>query len=142
MRAVNAVHLTNSIWVNAPAQYAALAAINGPQDVVRDMVAEYRRRMTILVDGLNAIEGVTCHFPEGGYYGWPEIRSFGLDSAAFARFCLEEEGVIVGPGETFGPGTDAYLRTSCSESEDAIREGLRRLGRACRKMRAGAGRVQ
>ena len=140
MRAVTAMHLTNSIWVNAPAQYAALAAISGPQDVVADMVAEYRRRMTILVDGLNAIEGITCHFPEGGYYGWPDIRPFGLDSSSFARVCMEE-GVLVGPGESFGPGTDGYLRTSCSESEDAIREGLRRLGRACEKMRAArAGR--
>jgi aspartate/methionine/tyrosine aminotransferase len=137
MQAVAAVHLTNCIWLNTPAQYAALAAITGPQQVVTEMVAEYRRRMTLLVDGLNGIAGIGCQFPEGGYYAWPDIRSFGLASAEFARFCLTEERVIVGPGETFGPGADGYLRTSCSESEEAIREGLRRLAGACEKLRAG-----
>jgi aminotransferase len=137
MRPVAAVHLTNCIWLNTPAQYAALAAITGPQDTVVEMVAEYRRRMTILVDGLNAIEGIRCLFPEGGYYAWPDIRALGLDSAAFARFCLTEAHVIVGPGETFGPGAEGYVRTSCSESEDALREGLRRLSRACAALRDG-----
>jgi aspartate/methionine/tyrosine aminotransferase len=135
MRTVAAVHLTNCIWLNTPAQYAALAAVTGPQEPVAEMVAEYRRRMTILVDGLNAIEGIRCLFPEGGYYAWPEVRAFGLDSASFARFCLTEARVLVGPGETFGPGAEGYVRTSCSESEDAIREGLRRLGHACALLR-------
>ncbi len=138
MKVLAAIHLTNCIWLNAPAQYAALAAITGPQDVVAEMVGEYRRRMQILIDGLNAVDGITAHLPEGGYYGWPDIRAFGLSSSDFARACLMEERVIVGPGETFGPGADGYLRVSCSATQDEIREGLQRLARACAKLREAA----
>jgi aspartate/methionine/tyrosine aminotransferase len=138
MQAVAAVHATNCIWLNTPAQYAALAAITGPQDVVREMVEEYRRRMTILLDGLTAIDGVECGFPEGGYYGWVDVTAFGVPASEFARTCLTAEHVIVGPGETFGPGVEGYLRVSCSATEDELREGLRRLARACAKIRETA----
>lgn len=140
MQVVAAVHATNCIWLNTPAQYAALAALTGPQDAVDEMVAEYRRRMMILVDGLNAIDGIACHFPEGGYYGWPNIAAFGQSAVEFARTCLMEERVIVGPGETFGPGVNGYLRVSCSPTEEEIREGLRRVARACAKLREAAPR--
>lgn len=138
MRAVAAVHATNCIWLNTPAQYAALAALTGPQDVVRDMVAEYRRRMTILVDGLCAIDGLICRFPEGGYYGWVDVSRFGRPSTEFAQACLVDHGVIVGPGEAFGPGVEGYVRVSSSPTEQEIREGLRRLAQACAKIREEA----
>jgi aspartate/methionine/tyrosine aminotransferase len=132
---LQAVFLTNCIWLNTPAQYAALAALRGPQEPLRAMVAEYERRMRILVDGLNAIPGIACPRPEGGYYGWPDISAFGLPAAQFARFVLERGNVRVGPGETFGPaaGHDR-LRTSFSATEDDIREGLRRLAGACAEL--------
>jgi aspartate/methionine/tyrosine aminotransferase len=127
-----AVFLTNCIWLNTPAQYAAVAALRGSQEPLHAMVAEYARRMQILVDGLNAIPGVRCPRPEGGYYAWPDISSFGLSSQDFARRVLELENVRVGPGEMFGPqaGRDR-LRTSFSATEDELREGLRRLAAAC-----------
>jgi aspartate/methionine/tyrosine aminotransferase len=130
-----AVFLTNCIWLNTPAQYAAVAALRGPQEPLQAMVAEYARRMQILVDGLNAIPGVRCPRPEGGYYAWPDISSFGLSSKDFARRVLELENVRVGPGEMFGPqaGHDR-LRTSFSATEDELREGLRRLAAACTQL--------
>jgi aminotransferase len=134
-----AIFLTNCIWLNVPAQYAALAALRGPQQPVHAMVAEYKRRMEILVDGLNAIPGIRCLRPEGGYYAWPDISSFGLSSKDFARFVLEHGNVRVGPGEMFGPlaGHDR-LRTSFSATEDDLREGLRRLASACGQLSPAA----
>jgi aspartate/methionine/tyrosine aminotransferase len=133
------VFLTNCIWLNTPAQYAALAALRGPQGPLNEMVAEYTRRMQILVEGLNAIPGVQCPRPEGGYYCWPDISAFGRSSKDFARFVLEHSGVRVGPGEMFGPhaGHDR-LRTSFSATEEDLREGLRRLAAACVELSAQA----
>lgn len=129
------VFLTNCIWLNTPAQYAALAALRGPQEPVQAMVAEYTRRMEILVAGLNAIPGIRCPRPEGGYYAWPDISAFGLHSTEFARFVLEHGRVRVGPGETFGPqaGHDR-LRTSFSATEADLRAGLERLAHACARL--------
>jgi aspartate/methionine/tyrosine aminotransferase len=130
-----AIFLTNCIWLNVPAQYAALAALRGPQASLHEMVAEYERRMQILVEGLNAIDGIRCPRPEGGYYAWPDIGAFGLSSTAFARHALEQGNVRVGPGEMFGPlaGHDR-LRTSFSATEADLREGLRRLAEACAQL--------
>lgn len=136
IKPVQAVHATNCIWLTTPSQYAALAAYTGPQQVVTNMVTEYKRRLKILVDGLNAIEGISCQMSEGGYYGWPDISGLGLSSHDFAAYVLEHGNVVVGPGTTFGPeaGEDR-LRVSCSPSEDQIRDGLRRLSLACELLR-------
>ncbi len=75
--------------------------------------------------------------PEGGYYAWPNVSQFGLSSFEFAKFVLEQERVLVGPGNTFGPQEgEGYLRVSCSPTEQEIREGLQRLAAACKKLRA------
>ena len=132
---VLAVHATNCIWLNVPSQYAALAALRGPQEPLYDMVREYHRRMRILVEGLNAIPGIVCPMPEAAYYAWPDIAAFGLASPDFARFVLETSHVRVGPGTTFGPAVgENHLRVSCSSSEADIREGLSRLAQACGRL--------
>ncbi len=136
MEPLRDVFLTNCIWLNTPAQYAALAALTGTQQPLEDMKSEYRRRMEILVEGVNAIDGITCQKPEGGYYLWPDVSGFGLHSTEFARKVMEYGDVRVGPGEGFGPmaGED-NLRLSFSESEENLREGIRRLSLACERLR-------
>jgi aminotransferase len=138
---LQAVFLTNCIWLNTPAQYAALAALRGPQEPLQAMVAEYGRRRQLLVEGLNGIPGIRCPWPEGGYYAWPDISDFGMHSTDFARAVLEAGNVRVGPGETFGPmAGHHHLRTSFSATEADIREGLRRLAHACAGLERGNGR--
>jgi aminotransferase len=135
IKPVQMVHLTNCIWLNTPAQYAALAALTGPQEPLLEMVAEYKRRIGILIDGLNAIDGIECLMTEGGYYGWPDISRFGMSSFDFAKFVLETSRVLVGPGTVFGPAAgENHLRVSCSPTEAEIREGLRRLAEACAQL--------
>ena len=130
------VFLTNCIWLNTPAQYAALAALTGSQEPFHKMKAEYKRRMHILVDGINIIEGFTCFEPEGGYYIWPDISGFGLHSTEFAQKVMEYGQVRVGAGVGFGPAAGEHnLRLSFSETEENLREGLQRLSLACEQLR-------
>jgi aspartate aminotransferase len=117
------------------AQYAALAAMTGPMDAVPPMLAEYEKRRKRIVEGLRKIPGVTCEWPGGAFYAFPNISSFlknGDPGPALARSCteiskqlLDQAQVAVVPGEAFGaPG---YLRLSYATSIERIDEGLRRL---------------
>ncbi len=117
------------------AQYAALAAMTGPMDAVPPMLAEYEKRRKRIVEGLRKIPGVTCEWPGGAFYAFPNISSFltsTSSSPALAKSCtelsrqlLDKAQVAVVPGEAFGaPG---YLRLSYATSIERIDEGLRRL---------------
>lgn len=137
IKPVQDVFLTNCIWLNTPAQYAALAALTGPQEPFYEMKTGYERRMRLLVDGVNQIEGFSCFDPEGGYYLWPDVSGFGMHSTEFARKVMEYGQVRVGPGAGFGPAAgENNLRLSFSESEANLREGLRRLNLACDRIRS------
>ncbi|MBI4446284.1 MAG: aminotransferase class I/II-fold pyridoxal phosphate-dependent enzyme [Acidobacteria bacterium] len=136
MLAVRATNALNTIRLDSIAQHAALAALCGPQDSVYKNVAEYKRKMNILVDGINAIDGLHCQFPDGTYYCWVNIADLGLDPESFAKHCLLSERVYVSPGTgSFGSGGKHYVRTSCSAPEETIQEGLRRLRRAVERLR-------
>jgi aspartate aminotransferase len=116
------------------AQYAALAAMTGPMDSVPVMLAEYARRRRRIVEGLRAIHGVTCEWPGGAFYAFPNLKAHLADGAhqpvasdctELARLLLDKARVAVVPGTGFGaPG---YLRLSYATSIERIEEGLRRL---------------
>ena len=119
------------------AQYAALEAMRGTMETVPVMLAEYAKRRKRIVEGLRAIPGVTCEWPGGAFYAFPNISahlSSGSGKPALAKTCteiskmlLEKVRVAVVPGEAFGaPG---YLRFSYATSIERIDEGLRRLER-------------
>ncbi len=128
------------------AQYAALEAMRGSMETVPAMLAEYARRRKRIVEGLRAIPGVTCEWPGGAFYAFPNISahlSNGSRKPALAKTCteiarmlLEKVHVAVVPGEAFGaPG---YLRLSYATSIDRIEEGLRRLERFFARAEAAA----
>ena len=119
------------------AQYAALEAMRGTMETVPVMLAEYAKRRKRIVEGLRAIPGVTCEWPGGAFYAFPNISAHLSSSSgkpALAKTCteiskmlLEKVRVAVVPGEAFGaPG---YLRLSYATSIERIDEGLRRLER-------------
>jgi aspartate aminotransferase len=115
------------------AQYAAVAALTGPMDSVKTMLAEYAARRARIVEGLRAIPGITCTEPEGAFYAFPNVAGCrnqnggAADTAAIARALLEREHVAVVPGDAFGaPG---FLRISYATSMERIEEGLRRFSR-------------
>jgi aspartate aminotransferase len=122
------------------AQYAALEALTGPMDSVATMLAEYARRRARIVEGLRAIPGIHCAAPDGAFYVFPSISGCSrhngtaglastgeIDTATVTKQLLEEEHVLVVPGEAFGaPG---FLRISYATSMERIEEGLRRFSR-------------
>ncbi len=105
-----------SSCVNAAAQVACLAALEGPQEVVETMRLGYLRRRDLLVEGLRALPGVRCHLPEGAFYAFPDISSFGRSSVEMARLLLEEAGVVTVPGDAFGAAGEGFLRLSFAAS--------------------------
>ena len=128
------------------AQYAALEAMRGTMETVPVMLAEYAKRRKRIVEGLRAIPDVTCEWPGGAFYAFPNISSHltnGASGTALAKSCteiakmlLDKARVAVVPGEAFGaPG---YLRLSYATSIERIEEGLRRLERFFARAEAAA----
>jgi aspartate/methionine/tyrosine aminotransferase len=113
--------------VTAVAQRAALAAIEAPQDCVRDMVAIYDKRRRIVHEGLNAIDGIKCLKPESTFYAFPNISSFGLSSWKFAEYLVKEHKVAVVPGSIFGKAGEGYVRLSFAASIEQLKEGIARI---------------
>jgi aspartate/methionine/tyrosine aminotransferase len=114
--------------VNAAAQYAGLAALQGPQDEVAQMVAEFDRRRKVVVDGLNRLRGVTCAAPRGAFYAFPNIKRTGWMAKALASALLEEAGVAIIGGPDFGVLGEGYVRLSYANSTDNILKALDRMG--------------
>ncbi|WP_420413348.1 pyridoxal phosphate-dependent aminotransferase [Roseibium sp.] len=113
--------------VNAPAQYAALAALTGPQDAVFEMVEEFDRRRKVVVDGLNAIDGISCKTPLGAFYAYPNIKNTGWKAKKLASALLEDAGVAVIGGPDFGVLGEGYIRLSYANSTANINSALDRV---------------
>jgi aspartate aminotransferase len=113
--------------VNAATQYAGIAAIDGPQDSVDEMVAAFDERRHVIVDGLNAIEGLGCRTPGGAFYAFPNITGTGMGTRELQTGLLEESGVAAIAGTSFGAYGEGYLRFSYANSVDNIRRALERM---------------
>jgi aspartate aminotransferase len=114
--------------VNASAQYAGLAALTGPQDEVRKMVAEFDRRRKVVVEGLNQLPGISCATPKGAFYAFPNIKQTGWKAKALASSLLEEAGVAIIGGPDFGILGEGYVRLSYANSTENILKALARMG--------------
>ena len=113
--------------VNAPAQFAGLAALTGPQDSVAEMVAEFDKRRKIVVDELNALPGVSCITPKGAFYAFPNIKDTGFKAKQLASRLLEEEGVATIGGPDFGILGEGYMRLSYANSAENIQRAIARM---------------
>ena len=113
--------------VNASAQFAALAALTGPQDCIAQMKAAFQHRAGLITDGLNALPGFSCGRPGGAFYAFPNITGTGMKSAELQASILEDTGVAIIGGTSFGEEGEGYLRFSCANSDDAITEALGRI---------------
>jgi len=113
--------------VNAAAQWARLAALQGPQDAVDRMVAEFRGRRDAIVRGLNQIPGFSCTVPQGAFYVFPNVKETGVSSRDLAYMLLNDAGVACLSGTAFGSYGDGYLRFSYANSLENIEEALKRI---------------
>ena len=116
-------------------QIAGIEALKGPQDFVVQMVAEFKKRRDAIVDGLNAIEGVSCIKPLGSFYVFPNVTKLPLSCKKLADYLLDDAGVAVLPGTAFGKFGDGYLRLSYANSLENIREALARMEAAISRIR-------
>lgn len=134
--AANALQSHSTSNANSITQYAALAALTGPQQCVTDMLVEYQRRRDQVLEWLKEEPRLRCGVPQGAFYVFPDISDFlspdGLrTSLAFTDALLAEECVVTTPGEAFD--TPGFMRLSYATSLERLREGITRLIRFARK---------
>ena len=116
-------------------QYAGLEAILGPQDqadAVRDL---FHRRRDVMVNGLNAIPGIHCPMPQGAFYAFPNVESFGRPCEELADYLLDKAGIALLPGTSFGANGKGHLRLSYANSIENIQKALERISAALDKLR-------
>ncbi len=114
--------------VNAPAQFAGLAALTGPQDAVHQMVAEFDARRRIVVAGLNALPGISAATPKGAFYAFPNVSKTGWRAKPLADALLQSQGVATLGGPDFGVHGEGFLRLSYANSRENIVRALRLMG--------------
>jgi len=114
-------------------QMAGIEALKGPQNEVEKMVAEFRKRREVIVSGLNKIKGITCKKPRGAFYVFPNIKETGMDCRQLGDYLLNEAGVAVLPGTSFGKYGEGYLRLSFANSIENIKKALDRISKALEK---------
>ncbi|WP_340110513.1 pyridoxal phosphate-dependent aminotransferase [Pikeienuella sp. HZG-20] len=113
--------------VNAPTQFAGIAALQGPQDAVDEMMRAFDQRRQVIVARLNAIPGFTCLDPAGAFYAFPNVSGTGLDARTLQKRFLEEAGVATVAGPSFGVHADDYIRFSYANSVENIEEAMTRI---------------
>ena len=120
--------VTNSVSCTASfTQRAALEATDGPQEDSIKMVEEFKKRRSIVVDGLNKIDGISCAMPKGAFYAFPNVEGTGMSSSEFANRVLEEAGVALLAGESFGKYGTGHIRISFANSAENLRTAIDRI---------------
>ncbi|MEM0095318.1 MAG: pyridoxal phosphate-dependent aminotransferase [Candidatus Bathyarchaeia archaeon] len=117
------------------AQYAALAALKGPQDFVENMVREFDRRRRFVFKRINEIEGFKCALPKGAFYFFPNIKHFQMSSEYFADLLLKEARVATVPGSTFGSYGEGYIRISYAAAYEQLEEAMDRIEKTVKKLK-------
>jgi len=125
--AVAALMLNTVSCTTTFVQDAGIDALQGDDGPVEAMREEFRRRRQILVHGLCDIPGVTCQMPGGAFYVFPNVSAIERDDVKLANYILDEGGVAVLGGSTFGPNGKGFMRLSYAASEENLREALKRM---------------
>jgi len=123
--------------VNAPTQYAGLAALTGPQDAVAHMRTEFDKRRKVVVEELNKLPGVSCIIPAGAFYAFTNVKNTGWTAKPLANALLDETGVALIGGPDFGIMGEGYIRLSYANSTKNILKALGRMGDFLASRKAG-----
>ena len=117
--------LINSVsCVNAAAQFAGIAALDGPDDSIHQMMEKFTQRRKLIHEGLNSLPGVECSLPGGAFYAFPKVIGTGMDGSEFCKRAMHEAGVAIVPGTAFGKTSKDYVRFSFAASQDNISNAL------------------
>ncbi len=127
--------LTHSVGCTASfTQIAGIEALIGPQQQVEEVRQLFQKRRDVIVSGLNNIPGIECQNPQGAFYVFPNIKSFDRSSKELADFLLNEAGVAVLPGTSFGDLAEGYLRLCYANSIENIEKALALIEQAVKKL--------
>lgn len=126
-----------SISTPTPSQYAALAALTGPQDHLTTMMAAYTRRRDMMAATFDEL-GVTYSLPRGAFYFWANVSGAGVPSYELCRRAVSDHGILFFPGSMYGPEGEGYVRISFLAPEDQLEEALRRFSAVYRECQASA----
>ena len=124
---VNKLIVNSFSCVNASAQYAGIAALDGPDESINLMVEKFTQRRNLIYKLLNELPGVECSLPGGAFYAFPKVIGTGMDGNEFSRRCMYEAGVAIVPGTSFGKSAKDYVRFSFAASMDNICEALEKI---------------
>ncbi len=128
--AMEKLMINSSSCAAAFTQMAAIEALESPESeaALQRMVARFRSRRDLLVEGLNRMPGVRCRVPQGAFYAFPNVEATGIEERRLAEELLERAGVAVLAGTAFGPGGAGFLRLAYTQAEEDLRLGLERMG--------------
>jgi aspartate/methionine/tyrosine aminotransferase len=121
------MHYYSTLCPNVISQKAAFAALTGPQDCVRDMVAEYSRRRKLVTSELKTLRGCSCPIPKGAFYVFPDFSELEKSDEVLATQILEKARVVTVPGSGFGKAGEGHLRISYSPEYKQVEEGIKRI---------------
>ena len=113
--------------VNAPAQYGAIAALDGSENHLKDMLKEFDIRRKLIVDGLKSLKGVECSLPGGSFFVFPNIKETGMNGEEFTEKCLKEAGVAMIPGTAFGKFATDNVRLNFATSRENISKAIQKI---------------
>ena len=116
-------------------QVAGVEGLTGDQSASEKMIAEFKKRRDVIVDGLNRIPGITCLRPKGAFYVFPNIQGTGMPSQELADLLLNDAGVAVLPGTAFGSFGEGYLRLSYANSIENINKALELIEKTLEKVK-------
>jgi len=119
--------VNNHSCVNTAAQYGAIAALEGPEDHLNNMMKEFIIRRKLIVDGLRSLKGVECSLPGGSFFAFPNVKETGMNGEEFAERCLQEAGVAIIPGTAFGKFAKDNVRFNFATSQDNISQALEKI---------------
>ena len=121
---VNKLLINSVSCVNAAAQFAGIAALDGPDDSINQMMEKFTQRRKLIHEGLNSLPGIECSLPGGAFYAFPKVIGTGMDGSEFSKRAMHEAGVAIVPGTAFGKTSKDYARFSFAASQDNISNAL------------------
>ena len=122
------VHSHSATCATSFAQFGGVAALEGPQEFIGEMVQAWDRRRHFVAEGLNRVKGVSCPLVQGAFYAFADIRGTGLDSMTCADRLLNDAHVAVTPGVAFGAAGEGHIRLSFATSDELLAKAVQRIG--------------
>jgi len=124
---VNKLIINSVSCVNAASQFAGIAALDGPDEPINNMMKKFDQRRKLIHEGLNNLPGIECSLPGGAFYAFPKVIGTGMNGSEFSKKCMYEAGVAIVPGIAFGKTAIDYVRFSFAASQDNIKKALEKI---------------